>query len=124
MDFSDLLHVPTREERLARFRSQPVPKWVLYPANYKEIGSILLDYGFPSTDYERVGDNVVISDGCICVVIKRDADRPPQTLVTYDNPLNPCIINEAEPKLWANGKVLREIERAQELYKQLKNQDK
>lgn len=110
-DFSDLLHVPTREEMLATFRCEP-KKWTLYPATAKEIQRMLLSWGFPSADFERIGNNVVIADGSVVVVIKKEADREPQTLSIWDNPRNEYWRDDLDGKMWANKEVMFDIERA------------
>lgn len=109
-NFNDLLHIPTREERLAKFRKS-ITKWTLCPAKDNEIREMLLSHGFSSSEYERVGGNVIIADGRIVVVIKRDEELS-KTLYVYDDPLNEQSFANLSAKLWANDEVKQDIERA------------
>ena len=110
-DYSDLLHVPTREERLAMFR-KPVKKWTMYPASSREVKTILRAYGFPTSDFIRVGNNVVIADNAIVVVIKRDPALQPQAISIWHFPLDEYWRDDLTVKNWANKDTINDFMRA------------
>lgn len=110
-DYSDLLHVPTREERLAMFR-KPAKKWTMYPASSKEIKAKLRAYGFSTSDFIRVGGNVVVADNAIIVIIKREPGLQPQSISIWDFPLDEYWQDDLTAKNWASEDVKKDFMRA------------
>ena len=65
-DFSDLLHIPTREERLAKFRSKGKQKHTGWVNIYDRYGNTLVD----STIYDSKDEAIAHSDESTYATIK------------------------------------------------------
>ncbi len=90
------------------------PKKTMYPATDEEVRETLYNNAFPTTDFERVGRNVVIADNAIVVVIKTIPDRYACSQ-WYDYPLQDFDIEHISYKTWCNEDVMKEFLRAEKI---------
>ena len=88
----------------------------LYPADDSELRDALEQFGgFQNTDFERVGDNVVIADGAIVVALKFYSTII-LTLYVIEGSMLPIpdgMRYGIEEKNWAARTVMRDIREAE-----------
>lgn len=88
----------------------------LYPADDSELRDALEQFGgFETTDFERVGDNVVIADGAIVVALKFYSTII-LTLYVIEGSMLPIpdgMRYGIEEKNWAAKTVMRDIREAE-----------
>lgn len=95
------------EEFCASFK-EPRKRWALEAVTDEEVRERLSAYVFPTTDFERVGDNVVIADNA-CVVIPKQVGGCPTALAIFDSMPEYGYIDS---KMWATDDVKADIRRA------------
>lgn len=106
--YARLLHIPTREEREAKWR-KPEAKEEEWYATDEDIKRGLKAMAFPSQNYERVNDCVVIADNAIVVCFKERLPYP------IDVPIVEGVKEHVAMKKWANDTVLDGIEKAEKI---------
>lgn len=123
-DFIDLLITPDPEELVTGYTKQRQYE-VMYPATDSELLEAIERYGgFGSTQYERIGHNVVIADEAIAVALKPQPIGV-NTLYVIDGrelPLPDDKRSGIAAKVWATPAVMEDIRIAEErLLAQLHN---
>jgi hypothetical protein len=88
------------------------PKKNMYPATDEEVRETLENNAFPTTDFVRVGQNVVIADNAIVVVIKTHPEGY-ETSQWYDYPVGDSDIEHISYKKWCNRNVMNDFLRAE-----------
>ena len=102
------------EEFCASFK-EPRKRWTLEAVTDEEVRERLSAYGFPTSDFERVGDNVVIADNACVVIPKREGCTLCPAI--YDSMPEYGYIDS---KMWATDEVKADIWRAFDWLKETK----
>ena len=91
-------------------------KEILYRAEDSEIRQALKDYGI-YTDFIRVGNNVVIADNCIAVIIKLVKNNYTSVYLIdgEDLPIDDNMKENIRAKRWATQEVIKDIRMAEEI---------
>lgn len=109
---------PMSVEDIEAFMSAEPRKRTMFRATDADVISRLHTFGgFPTTEFERVGDNVVIADNCIVVILKFDAKKS-QSIYLIDEgelPLEDETLEEIEWKTWATPQVIDDIRKAEKI---------
>lgn len=106
--YAKYLHIPTREEREAEWRKPEVKEEEWYVSD-ERIKEGLKAMAFPSQDYERVNNCVVIAGNAIVVCFN---DRLPYPI---DVPIVEGVKEHVAMKKWANDTVLDGIKKAEKI---------
>lgn len=105
-------------EDIEAFMSAEPRKRTMFRATDADVISRLRSFGvFPTTEFKRVGDNVVIADNCIVVILKFDAKKS-QSIYLIDEgelPLEDETLEEIEWKTWATPQVIDDIRKAEKI---------
>ena len=113
-NFEQLFKPKTAADFEKMMRDEPKKSKMYYVAD-KEVKAALKSFGgFPNTDFKRVGNNVIIADGDIVVVIKTNPERV-LTLYIVGKDVNDDLLWHLDGKKWATDEVIADILKAQEL---------
>lgn len=87
------------------------------PASDDDVRDALAYDKFPTTEFERISDNVVIADGAVVLIAKL---TPHHYAVAqwYDYPFTEYMWNDIDSKKYVNIKTMRDIIKAYEIVKQ------
>lgn len=116
-EFEEIFKPMSVEDIEAFMRSEP-RKRTMYRATDVDVVHRLNSFGgFPTTEFERVGDNVIITDDCIVVILKFERNKS-QSIYLIDEgelPLGDETWEEIEWKTWATPQVLKDIRKAEQI---------
>ena len=114
--FDDCFKPKKFSEIEERMRNSNKRKEILYRAEDSEIRQALKDYGI-YTDFIRVGNNVVIADNCIAVIIKLVKNNYTSVYLIdgEDLPIDDNMKENIRAKRWATQEVIKDIRMAEEI---------
>lgn len=106
--YAKYLHIPTDEELEEEWKKPEVKEEEWYVSD-EEIKEGLKAMAFPSQDYERVNNCVVIADNAIVVCFNERLPYP------IDVPIVEGVKEHVAMKKWANDTVLNGIKKAEKI---------